>query len=71
MLERTITPDVEGLLRCVLLKGIPKRVYHLELYLDGEMISAVADRFDLLKSLDPKDPFYLLKRDVIVHQFLG
>jgi uroporphyrinogen decarboxylase len=71
MFDRKRTPDVDGLLRCVLRKGIPERVYHLELYLDGEIISAVAERFDLAKHLNPNDPLYLLKRDVIVHQFLG
>ena len=71
LLETKLTPDFEGLRRCVLRQGKPERVYHIELFLDEEIKSAVADRFDLEKALDPSDPHYRLKRGIAIHRFLG
>jgi len=71
LLETRVEPDFEAMIRCVLRKEDPKRVYHIELYLDQEIINAVSERFDLAKNLHPSDPLYSIKRDVAVHRFLG
>lgn len=71
LLEIKVRPDFEGLLRCVLRRGKPDRVYHIELFLDEEIKAAVARRFDLEKNLDVNDPHYALQREIAIHRFLG
>ena len=66
-----VTPNWEGLVRCIERRGTPDRVYSIELFLDAEVQTAVCDRFDLLDDLDPGDPFYDQKRQVILQSFLG
>jgi len=66
-----VTPDWEGLVRCIERKGTPERVHHIELFLDGEVQTAICDRFDLLDGLDSDDPFFEQKRQVRLQRFLG
>jgi len=66
-----ITPDWEALVRCIRREGTPKRVHHIELYLDAEVQDAVSKRFGLLDGLDSADPLFTLKRSFRVQQFLG
>jgi uroporphyrinogen decarboxylase len=66
-----IAPDWEALVRCIRREGTPKRVHHIELYLDAEVQDAVAKRFGLLDGLDSADPLFALKRNFRVQQFLG
>lgn len=65
------TPDWEGFVDCIRRRGTPARVHHYELYLDGEVQTAVAERFDLLRDLDPADPFYGCRRQIAIQRFLG
>jgi uroporphyrinogen decarboxylase len=67
----TITPDWEGLVRCIRRQGTPRRVHHIELFLDGEVQDAVGARFGLLDGLDRTDPLFALKRNFRVQRFLG
>ncbi len=66
-----ITPDWEGLLRCIRRDGMPSRVHYIELFLDGEVQTAICDRYDLLQGLDPGDPYFEQKRQVRIQRFLG
>lgn len=66
-----ITPNWKGLVRCIERKGTPDRVYFIELLLDEEVQTAICRRFDLLEGLDPDDPFFEQKRQVILQCFLG
>lgn len=66
-----ITPDWQGLLRCIRREGTPKRVYFIELLLDEEIKAAVAQRFGLVDDIDQNDPHYLQKREIRVQRFLG
>jgi uroporphyrinogen decarboxylase len=66
-----VTPDWEGLVRCVARQGTPDRVHFIELFLDAEVQTAICGRFDLLDGLDPGDPFFEQKRLVMVQRFLG
>jgi len=66
-----VTPDWEGLVRCIERRGTPDRVYFIELFLDGEVQDALCERFGLLEGLDSRDPFFELKRQVILQRFLG
>ncbi len=71
LLEKNATPDFEGLRRCILRQGTPERVFFIELFQDGEIRRAIAERFGLIEDLDPDDPLFLLKRDTAVQRFLG
>ena len=66
-----ITPDWQGLLRCLRREGAPDRVHFIELLIDAEVKAAVAERFELIEDVEPGDPHYLLKREVRVMRFLG
>jgi len=66
-----ITPDWEGLVRCIRREGTPDRVYVIELFLDAEVQAAICERYDLLTGLDPGDPFFAQKRLVQLQRFLG
>ncbi len=66
-----ITPDWEGLVRCILRQGTPERVHFIELFLDPEVQDAICTRFHLLEGLDPDDPFFEQKRQVRLQRFLG
>ena len=71
LLEKDINLDYQAHLDCILRKKEPERVFNIELYLDEEIIDAVAERFDLVNDLNPSDPHFKLKRDITVHRFLG
>jgi len=66
-----VTPDWEALVRCIRREGTPKRVHHIELFLDGEVQDAVGERFGLRYGLDSADPLFALKRNFRVQRFLG
>jgi len=66
-----VTPNWEGLRDCILRKGTPDRVYHIELFLDQEVQDAICKRYHLLDGLDEDDPFFLLRRQIIIQRFLG
>jgi len=66
-----ITPNWEGLVRCIQRRGTPDRVYFIELFLDPEVQTAICQRFQLLDELDRSDPFFEQKRQIILHRFLG
>jgi uroporphyrinogen decarboxylase len=66
-----LTPNWEALRDCIERKGTPRRVHHIELFLDWEVQEAVCERFDLLADLNADDPHFDLKREVRVQRFLG
>jgi uroporphyrinogen decarboxylase len=46
-------------------------VHFVELLMDGEVQTAICDRFGLADSLDPDDPFFALRRQIAIQRFLG
>ncbi|HUT91299.1 MAG TPA: uroporphyrinogen decarboxylase family protein [Thermoguttaceae bacterium] len=66
-----VTPDWEAFLQCLRREGTPRRVHFIELLIDEEVKAAVAERFGLIRDLDPGDPLYALNREVRVMRFLG
>ena len=66
-----VKPDWEALRDCILRKGTPQRVHHIELFLDGEVQEAVCQRFGLLAGLDAGDPYFAWKRMIRIQRFLG
>lgn len=71
LLTTQITPNWEGLVDCILRKGTPERVYHLELFLDQEVQDAICEGYGLSKNLDSGDPYVDLQRMVAIQRFLG
>ena len=71
ILEKTIEPDIEGLLAVINRRAAPKRVHHVELLLDGLIKDQVSDRFGLGARITDNEPFAAIKRDIEVHRFLG
>jgi uroporphyrinogen decarboxylase len=67
----TIQPDVGELVDVLLRRRMPRRVHHIELFLDSEIKEAMCARFDLARDLDRSDPLFEVKRDIEVHGFLG
>jgi len=66
-----IQPDYEGLLKTVRREGTPKRVHHIELFLDAEVKKAIVDGFGLGRSLSKTDPRYGEKLEIELSRFLG
>lgn len=67
----SITPDWEELLRTIRRQGTPRRVHHIELYLDNEVKDALCARYRLDENLDRADPFFNEKREIIIQRYLG
>ena len=65
------TPDWQELVAIILRERMPKRVHFIELFLDGEVQTAICDRFNLLDGLDPADPFYAQRWQIKLQRFLG
>ena len=66
-----VTPDVEALLGVIRRERAPKRVHHIELFLDPEVKDALAARFGLEEGLQRAEPHFALRRDILLHGFLG
>ncbi len=67
----SVTPNWEAFRDCIMRKGTPDRVHHIELYLDGEVQDAICRRYHLLDGLDSEDPAFPLERMIRAQRFLG
>ena len=65
------SPDWEGLLVCLKRSGAPKRVHHIELFLDPEVQDAVCSRFSLLDGLSEDDPAHPYRKQIALQSYLG
>ncbi|MHC4561453.1 MAG: uroporphyrinogen decarboxylase family protein [Planctomycetota bacterium] len=70
-LQRPYQPDGQGLLDTIGRKGTPDRAYQFESGLDWEIITAICERFDLGKDIDPDSPQAGSHRNLVVRRFLG
>jgi len=66
-----VTSDWEAFRDCILRKGTPRRVHHIELFLDWEVQEAVARQFYLLDDLNPDDADFPYQRLLRIQRFLG
>ena len=71
LLDISIKPDWESLVRCLMREGTPGRVHFMDLHLDSEVNNAVCERYGLLDGFDQDDPFFPYRRQVAVQRFLG
>jgi uroporphyrinogen decarboxylase len=68
----SVQPDVEELLKVLRRVGTPRRLHHLELFLDREIREAVRARFDLGVGPGGRDTVDAeLSSSVRIHHFLG
>ncbi len=70
-LTTQVSPDWEAFVRCIKREGTPKRVHHIELFLDGEVKQAIWDRYGLGADMDPNAPDYWFRREAEIQRFLG
>lgn len=66
-----IQPDWRGFIDCIMRRGEPERVYHIELFLDPEVQGAICREFDLLAGLHADDPAFALRRQIAIQRFMG
>ncbi|HHX63470.1 MAG TPA: hypothetical protein GX702_01115, partial [Chloroflexi bacterium] len=66
-----VTPDWQGLVDCIMRKGTPPRVHHIELFLDLEVQEAICRRYHLLDGLSSDSPDFVLQASVRIQRFLG
>jgi hypothetical protein len=71
MFSRPASPDWEAFVACLRRAGTPRRVHHIELFLDQELQDAIVERFDLARGIRSDDPFLLQKVKVALQRFLG
>jgi len=71
LLSVSVTPDWEGLVRCIRREGTPDRVYNIELFLDPEVQDAICERYGLIEALNRNDPFFEQRRQIAIQSFLG
>ncbi len=64
-------PDWEALKACLLREGTPKRVHHIELFLDAEIQDAICERYGVLDGLNPGDPYFAERKQIALQSFLG
>ncbi|MBN1669790.1 MAG: hypothetical protein JXR37_02075 [Kiritimatiellae bacterium] len=66
-----VTPDWEGLVKCIRREGTPPRVFHIELFLDGEVQGEICRRYDVLNGTKRDTPDYGWRRVTAVQEFVG
>ncbi len=66
-----VHPDWEALVACIRRQGTPRRVHHIELFLDEEIKGAVCAAFNLLDGLGSDDPYFAQQREIRLQRFLG
>ena len=66
-----LEPDIGEMVDVLFRRRLPRRVHHVELFLDREIKEAVCGRFGLSDGLDGSDPLFETKRDVSMQSFLG
>ena len=66
-----VTPDWEAFRDCIMRRGTPRRVHHIELFLDGEVQEAIGQRYHLFDGLGSGDASLPYQRMVRIQRFLG
>ena len=70
-LARRKQPDWKAMVDNILRRGTPRRVHHIELFHDGEIRDAIAERFDLCAGVPVGHPDYERKKGIAVNRFCG
>ena len=65
------TPNWQGFVDCIMRRGTPDRVYHIELFLDREIQDVICQRYGLLAGLDQDAHDFEWQRQIRLQRFLG
>ena len=71
LLSVEVKPDARGLVDCIMRRGDPQRVHHIELFLDREIQEEIISRYELAGDIGRNDPYFEQKRQVVLQRFLG
>ena len=71
MLDIPVQPNSEALLSNLSRERTPKRVHYMELFLDGEIKSAIAKQFGIGAEIPENDPSRHWKFEIELQRFLG
>jgi len=71
LFDTRVTPDWQGLVDCIMRRGTPRRVHHIELFLDPEVKEWLCQRYGLTDDLDRGDPAFEWRREIAIQRFLG
>lgn len=66
-----VKPDWEAFVDCIMRRGTPRRVHHIELFLDAEVQELICQRYGLTDGLSPSDPAFVYERQIRIQRFLG
>lgn len=66
-----VSPNWEALRDCILRKGTPARVHHIELFLDWEIQEEICRTYHLLDGVDGDDQAFRHRRMIRLQRFLG
>ena len=66
-----VIPDWEAFQACIMRQGTPKRVHHIELFLDFEIKTEIAKRYHLYDELDPQSKTFPYASEGCIQRFLG
>jgi len=67
----SVKPDWEEFVETIRRQKTPRRVHHIELFLDGEVKNELCDQYHLVDGIDRADPFYFEKREIAIQRALG
>lgn len=71
MFEKQVKPDCEAMLKNIRREGTPRRVHHMELFLDREIQDAIIERYRIGADLNQSSPDYEWQREIALQRFLG
>ena len=66
-----VQPDWKAFVDCIMRRGTPRRVHHIELFLDAEVQELICQRYGPVDDLSPDDPHWAYKRQIRIQRFLG
>jgi uroporphyrinogen decarboxylase len=67
----SVIPDWEEFVQTIRRRRTPRRVHHIELFLDGEVKNELCSRYQLDVGIDRADPFFYEKREITIQRALG
>jgi uroporphyrinogen decarboxylase len=66
-----VKPDWEAFKACIMRQRTPRRVHHIELFLDHEIKMEIAKRYHLYDTLDPQKEAFSFECEIAIQRFLG
>ncbi|MDF1516192.1 MAG: hypothetical protein P1S60_20450, partial [Anaerolineae bacterium] len=66
-----VSPDWEAFRDCIMRQGTPKRVHHIELFLDNEVKTEIGFMYHLFDDLDTSRISFPYEREIRIQRFLG